>query len=236
MLDTVSSSMIVYHSQTTYLLLWRYVVGAYLWSKLVDISTWSINSVLGALYYWEYLVTIDLCGDWLLRIQHFCMWWIHGYEGFTQLVFTDIGGDLGTDINVRLCFNLNNNNLCFISTWTGLDQPPLAKGEQSLSQTLPGPGVSIRSSRGYDSRASGIPEWNLQRVTAAVGDGGHGKFRQEVRLPFVEWCRHLYWPQEFNVHFRPVDLRVVISKTAAQRMDKWKAVLGQYDYSSEGSF
>ena len=29
---------------------------------------------------------------------------IHGYEGFPQLVGMDIGGDLGTDIKVRLCY------------------------------------------------------------------------------------------------------------------------------------
>ena len=29
---------------------------------------------------------------------------IHGYEGFTQLVGMDIGGDLKTDMKVRLCF------------------------------------------------------------------------------------------------------------------------------------
>ena len=28
----------------------------------------------------------------------------------------------------------------------------------------------------YDSRASGFPEWYFQGVTAAVGDGGQGRF------------------------------------------------------------
>ena len=54
-----------------------------------------------------------------------------------------------------------------------------------------------RSSQGYDSRASGFPEWKLQRVTAVVGDGGQGKFRhgeylQDVGVTLVEWCAHLY--------------------------------------------
>ena len=53
------------------------------------------------------------------------------------------------------------------------------------------------SSQGYDSRASGFPEWKLQRVTAVVGDGGQGKFRhgeylQDVGVTLVEWCAHLY--------------------------------------------
>ena len=92
-----------------------------------------------------------------------------------------------------------------------------------------------RSSRGFDSRASRFPEWNLQRVTAAVGYSGqgrccHGEYLQEVGVRFVDWCAHLYRPKKLAYIFDPEACLSSVVKTTAQRLEQWKAVLGQCDY------
>ena len=101
-------SFIIHKRQFVFLC---YVAGAYCWSTLVDISTSSSNSLLGALWtvqhqgdHWRKLVIADLYGDRPLRIQCCCMWYIYGYERFPPLVAMDIGGDPGMDMKVRLRF------------------------------------------------------------------------------------------------------------------------------------
>ena len=66
-----------------------------------------------------------------------------------------------------------------------------------------------------------------------MGDGGQGRLRHDeyfsqVEVPFVEWCalNTGIWRT-----FSTPRLVSPVSKTTAQRLDQWKAVLGQYDYT-----
>ena len=48
----------------------------------------------------------------------------------------------------------------------------------------------------------------------------------------MEWCTHLYWPRELVCIFDPEACVSSVAKTTAQRLDQWKAKLGQYDYAT----
>ena len=56
---------------------------------------------------------------------------MHGYEGFPQLVVLDVGGDLGTDIKVRLRLTYNNNYSVLSASELVYTSPPRPRGTVS---------------------------------------------------------------------------------------------------------
>ena len=93
-----------------------------------------------------------------------------------------------------------------------------------------------RFSRGHDARASGFSEWNLQGSYQrwATVDQGFAIVTTLKRLDYSLWNGvHIYTDNSNLAYiFDPEACVSSVAKTTTPRLDQWKAVLGQYCYTS----
>ena len=81
-------------------------------------------------------------------------------------------------------------------------------------------------------------EWIFQGFTVALGDCGQGRFRScehfsQAGILALGWGSYLYRSSQSHVHFQPEACVTSVTKVMAQRLENWKAVLGQYRYAIE---
>ena len=76
-------------------------------------------------------------------------------------------------------------------------------------------------------------KWLFQGFTVALGDCGQGMFRNrehfsQAGILALGWGSYIYNHRNLTYIFNPEACVTSVTKAMAQRLENWKAVLGQY--------